>query len=135
MPGIAGIIRASASDDAEQDLHAMVEAMRHERHYSSGRYTDKDLGLYVGWIGHRGAFSDCMPLIGRTGDVVLIFHGENYLDDDSRDRLNRSGRHVDELNARYLLDLYAEFGEGFLRHLNGWYSGLLVDRSTRRMIL
>src|SRR5437667_12787755 len=106
MPGITGIIRKNPRPETGTDLGVMLDVMRHETFYNSGQYINEDLGLYAGWICHRGAFSDCMPVIGRNKDVVLIFHGENYLDRETATRLRHSDNGVDESSASYLLDLY-----------------------------
>jgi asparagine synthase (glutamine-hydrolysing) len=135
MPGIAGIIRKIPYEGIANDLHSMVEAMRHEKHYAAGRYINAESGLYVGWMNHQGSFSDCMPLVNHQDDVVLIFQGENFLDDESRTRLKRFGGGADESNARYLMDLYQESGENFVLRLNGWFSGLIADFRKRRITL
>src|SRR5215470_16691630 len=135
MPGITGIIRKPASGLAKQELGLMVDAMRHESHYSGGHYLDEDLGLYVGWMAHRGSFADCMPLVSGDKNVVIIFQGENYLDAASRSRLISSAKRADESNARYLLDLYEELGDEFVSSLNGWFCGLIADRARRRITL
>jgi asparagine synthase (glutamine-hydrolysing) len=135
MPGITGIIRKYPSHEAGRDLRIMIDEMRHETFYNSGQYINEDLGLYAGWICHQGAFSDCMPLISRNKDVVLIFHGENYLDSETATRLRNSGNSLDESNALYLLDLYCELGDDLLTRLNGWYCGLIVNLRTKRIIL
>jgi asparagine synthase (glutamine-hydrolysing) len=135
MPGIAGIICGQPHAGAEADLDAMVEAMRHEEFYRGGKYINRDVGLYVGWMGQRGSFADCMPLVGREGDVVLIFQGENYLDSDTLAQLRRGSDRIDDCKANYLLNLYYETGDNFLCKLNGWYCGLLVDLKTRKMTL
>ena len=135
MPGIAGIIRKSSYEGIERDLCLMAEAMRHETFYSGDQYINKDLGLYVGWMCHRGAFSDCMPLISPNKDVVLIFQGENYLDSEAAARLRRGRNGVDESSARYLLNLYTELGDDFFLRLNGWYCGLIADLRTKKIIL
>ena len=135
MPGIAGIIRKMPHEGIDHELKLMVEAMRHGTDYSGGQYVNPELGLYVGWINHVGSFSDCMPVINRQGDIVLIFQGENFLDDESRSRLKRFGRGGDDSKARYLMDLYQEFGEGFFLRLNGWFSGLIVDLRKSRVTL
>jgi asparagine synthase (glutamine-hydrolysing) len=135
MPGIAGIVRRPGREGVEQELLTMVETMRHESHYSAGHYIDEDLGIYVGWTAHRGSFADCMPLVSRDKAVTLIFQGENYLTPETRDRLAKQTR-FDDRNARYLLDLYVALGPTeFLRSLNGWYSGVVIDRSTRKVTL
>jgi asparagine synthase (glutamine-hydrolysing) len=135
MSGIAGIIRKIPLGRHENDLQLMVEAMRNGPHCTGGRYVSPELGLYVGWMDQQGSFSDCMPLINRQGDVVLIFQGENFLDDESRSRLKRLGWGGDDSNARYLLDLYQEFGEEFFLRLNGWFSGVIVDLREKRITL
>jgi asparagine synthase (glutamine-hydrolysing) len=135
MPGIAGIIRKLPDQRIENDLKAMVEAIRHETHYTGGQYVNPELGLYVGWTNHQRAFSDCMPLINRQEDVVLIFQGENFLDDESRSRLKRVGGINGDSNAHYLINLYQEFGEEFFLHLNGWFSGVIADLRKRRVTL
>jgi asparagine synthase (glutamine-hydrolysing) len=135
MPGIAGILRKMPYQEIEDDLQLMVEAMRHRTHYTGGKYVSPELGLYVGWMNHKGSFSDCMPLINRQEDIVLIFQGENFLDDESRSRLKRFGGGDDDSNARYLTDLYQEFGEDFFLRLNGWFSGVIADLRKRRVTL
>ena len=135
MPGIAGIIRKSPYVEIRRDLNLMVEAMRHETFYSGGQYVNEDLGLYVGWMGHQGGGCDCMPLFNPTRDILLIFQGENYLDDETLRCLKRSGNKVNESNDSYLIDLYTELGDDFVRYLNGWYSGLIADLRTKKITL
>jgi len=135
MPGITGIIRRSPHDEIERDLDLMVEAMRHESDYRGGKYVNKDLGVYVGWMTHQGSFADCMPLVSRDKDVVLIFQGENYLDSESASRMHRHGNRINDSTAAYLLELYQEMGSDFLRRLNGWFCGLLIDLRERKITL
>src|SRR5262245_22741972 len=104
MPGITGIIRKLCYPEMDRDLNLMIDAMRHESRYSSGRYADKELGIGVGWVSHPGSFSDCMPLVSRSDDIVLIFHGESY---------SASPGHGRTPNASYLMDLCAESGDEF----------------------
>ena len=122
MPGIAGIIRKRPYPEIRSDLHTMVNGMRHDRFYFCGEYINEELGLYAGWSCHRGSFADCMPLIGRDKDVVLIFQGETYPD-------------TDESSARYLLELYYDLGKDFLSRLNGWYCGLIADLGRKSITL
>jgi asparagine synthase (glutamine-hydrolysing) len=135
MPGIFGIIRKAPYDGIRRDLGLMMKAMHHESSYNTGQYVNEELGLYAGWICHQGSFSDCMPLMARSNDVVLIFHGENQLDPESAAELQRAGYEVDRSNARYLIDLYTELGSEFLQRLNGWYAGVLVDLRRKRVTL
>ena len=135
MPGITGIISNKSYDGIDKDLDLMVEEMRHEAFYRGGKYVNKDLGLYIGWMGHEASFADCMPLVDESRGLILIFQGENYLDGDTLMRLRRSSNGVDVSSARYLLKLYEESGDDFLGRLNGWFCGLLVDLHGRKITL
>jgi asparagine synthase (glutamine-hydrolysing) len=135
MPGIAGIIRRSSYERIGHDLTLMVDAMRHEEHYSAGKYVDESLGLYVGWTAQRGSFADCMPVVSPNKDVVLIFQGENFFDSATRTRLRRSGLETEGTTAASLLQAYLTLDEAFFNALNGWYSGVIADLRTKQIIL
>src|SRR5687768_10833556 len=134
MPGIAGIIRKQAYEGLSDDLRLMVGSLRHEEHHIGGRYEDESLGLYVGWMSDRGSYSDCMPLISATKDVVLIFQGEHYSKNPGREASRNAARR-DEPSASHLLDLYVESPHRFFAELDGWFSGLIADRRTGTVIL
>jgi asparagine synthase (glutamine-hydrolysing) len=135
MPGITGIITKQPYEGIEEDLSAMLHVMRHEKFYRSGQYLNGDLGVYVGWVCHENSFADCMPLVSRQKDLVLIFQGENHLNEEMLSELPHAGNGVDDSNARYLLTMYEAFGPDFLRRLNGWFCGILIDLRARKVTL
>src|SRR6266849_6395996 len=121
MPGIAGIISKSSREKNESDLSLMIDCMMHEPFYTKGSYVNDQLGIYAGWVCHRGSFSDCMPIVNEKEDVVLLFSGENFTDKSVTEQLKRGGHEFDCSNASYLVHLYEDEGEAFLRHLNRWF--------------
>src|SRR2546425_9777880 len=135
MPGIVGIIAKGSRKKNESDLNLMIDCMMHESFYTKGSYVNAQLGIYVGWVCHRGSFSDCMPVVNETKDIVLLFSGENFADKSVTEQLKRHGHEFDCSNAGYLVHLYEEKGESFLRELNGWFSGILVDLRKAQVIL
>src|SRR5438046_6160147 len=76
-----------------------------------------------------------MPLVSRQKDLVLIFQGENYLNEATLSGLPHCRNGVDESSARYLLTMYEAFGPDFLRKLNGWFCGILIDLRARKVTL
>lgn len=130
MPGIAGIIGTGSPEQNSAALRQMVKCMMHERFYASGPYINEQLGLWVGWVSHKGSFSDCMPLWNEKKDVCVIFSGENFTNPPEIERLRSRGHEFDSENASYLVHLYEEMGLKFIEKLNGWFCGLLLD--TRR---
>jgi asparagine synthase (glutamine-hydrolysing) len=135
MPGITGIISKTPREKNERDIQLMVDSMLHESFYTSGIYTNDQLGVYAGWICHEGSFSDCMPVWNEKKNTVLIFFGENFTDLELFDQLKAKHHKFDKSNASYLVHLYEENGIDFLQDLNGWFSGILVDIQAEKVFL
>ena len=134
MPGIVGLITKKSSEWAEVQLKLMVEAVRHERFYSTGVWSDRNLGLYVGWTARENSFSDGMPLRNEKDDVVLIFSGEEYPEPGTARHLKERGHGCEESGPSYLVHLYEEDPQ-FFKNLNGRFQGLLADRARGIAIL
>ena len=133
MPGIAGIIAKAGV--APTDIARMIRCMVHEPSYVSGTYANPDLGVQVGWVGHRGSFADCMPLWNERRDVCLVFSGEDFAEADDVRQLCGQQIDVRGANASYLLALYEAVGLQFMEKLNGWFSGLLIDLRKNLIVL
>ncbi len=127
MPGIVCIIGQRSHPDHRKDLGLMVDVMNGESFYSSGTYVSEENGLYAGWTCLRGSFSDCMPVMNDRKDLVLFFYGEHHFDRRNGSAPHGGGGERSRYDARLVLRLYEEQGEGFLRTLNGWFQGILVD--------
>ena len=81
MPGIVGLITRLPRASAEPQLRLMLKAISYEPFYKTDVYIDESLGVYVGWTVLQGSFSDGMPLRSKSGDVCMVFSGEEYSDD------------------------------------------------------
>jgi asparagine synthase (glutamine-hydrolysing) len=112
---------------AERELAAMLDTLRHEQFYVTGTWVDESLGVYVGWSARKGSFADGMPLSNETGDVVLVFAGEDFPEPGTTARLRARGHELESAEASYLVHLY-EDDPNFPTGLNGFFHGLLVDR-------
>ena len=135
MPAIAGIIGAGRSEDRKDILRRMLTRMMHEPFYGSGAYSNEEIGLEVGWINHRGSFSDCMPIWNEKKDICLIFHGEDFTDACDIAGLKSRGHEYEPWNASYLVHLYEEKKDKFFEGLNGRFCGVIVDINKRTATL
>jgi asparagine synthase (glutamine-hydrolysing) len=127
MPGVVGLITKAPRQMAEAHLSRMVEAMRHQSCYVTGTWIDESLGVYLGWAVRRNSFSDGMPICNETGDVVLVFSGEEFPESDTIHQLKRRGHLVYEKGPSYLVHM-AEEDPFFPAGLNGRFHGLLANR-------
>jgi len=135
MPGIVGIISQQLSGEYPALVRSMVKCLMHEPFYRGGIYINEDLGLWSGWACHEGTFPDGLPMWNETKDICLIFSGENFADRADVDALRTRGHEFASDDASYLVHLYEEFGCEFLKKLNGWFSGVLLDLSKQKLVL
>jgi len=135
MPGILGIIGNESGKEKEAALCQMVQCMKHEPFYTSGTYANGRMGVHVGWVSHRGSFSDCMPVWNERKDICLIFSGEEFTDPGEIETLKSRGHEFESRNASYLVHLYEEMGNKFLQKLNGRFSGVIVDGRKGTVVL
>jgi len=128
LPGIVGLITNRPRAAAESELLAMVESLRHEPFYTSGTWIDAEQGVYVGWVARRGSFADAMPLRNESGDVTLVFSGEDFPEPGLIPELRVRGHKVEPHGPSYLVHRYEEEAD-FPKGLNGRFHGLLADRA------
>src|SRR5262249_864214 len=122
------------AERAERELLRMVEAIRHDPSSQTGTWTDKALGVYVGWAARKDSFSDCMPLRNESGEKILAFSGEDFSDPGIKSGLKQRGHSFDPKGGAYLIHL-AEEDKAFPASLNGRFHGLLTDTSRRESTL
>ncbi len=113
----------------------MLDSMHHERFYTTGILDEKKMGCHVGWVCHSGSYSDCMPVWNERADICLIFAGEHYADALENRNLRAAGHSFSDGDASCLIHLYEEHGLGFIRHLNGCFSGLVIDKRKNEVVL
>lgn len=128
MPGIVGLITNKPHACAKEELARMVEAVRHESFYTTGTWTDESLGVYVGWAARKNSFADHMPVSSESGEVVLVFSGEEHPEPGTRQHLKERGHSVSAEGPSYLVHAYEEDPK-FPVGLNGLFHGLVADRT------
>ncbi|MBI3475567.1 MAG: hypothetical protein HY010_07525 [Acidobacteria bacterium] len=112
----------------------MVESIRHESFYRTGIWIDEKLGVYVGWTVMENSFADGMPLRNETGQVSLVFSGEDNPDLGTVAQLRSRGHAFSSGDASYLVHQY-EDDSTFPRCLNGMFHGLVVDQRQGQTVL
>lgn len=78
MPGIVGLITAMPKERAERELARMLACLQHEPTYTSGIHVDESSGVYAGWVARKASFASAMPVRNESGDVTLLFSGEEF---------------------------------------------------------
>src|SRR6185312_5505606 len=126
MPGIAGLISKQSRERSGEELRQMLAAMTAEPFYNSGMWSNPSLGVYAGWVAKKNSFADGMPLENESGDVSLLFSGEDFPDPQLIEDLRSRGHVLGTQQAAYLVHCYEE-NPHFISRLNGLFHGLIVD--------
>lgn len=134
MPGIVGLITNLPREAAERQLLEMVESLCHERFYVKGTWVDSARGVYVGWVARRGSFTEGMPLANERRDVTLVFSGEEFSEPAVVQTLRERGHDITPGGSSYLVHRYEEEPD-FPRGLNGRFHGIVVDRTSGKVML
>jgi asparagine synthase (glutamine-hydrolysing) len=125
---IAGLITEMPSQDAEELLATMLEQMVHEPFHARGAYSVQAAGAYVGWVDHRGQDNQ-PPMLTRNNRKAVIFAGEHF---------GNGGHGVQAkcaIDGRSFLQAYERGGVEWVRALNGWFAGVVIDGDRRHIRL
>jgi len=134
MPGIVGLITSKPRELAKKELAQMAGAIQHERFFVTGTLIEESLGLYVGWTAREDSFDAEMPLSNETGDISLVFSGEEFSGPQTAARLRQNGHALENQEANYLVHLCEE-DANFPADLNGRFHGVVVNRARQTALL
>jgi asparagine synthase (glutamine-hydrolysing) len=96
--------------------------MRHEPFYGVRTYTIPSIGCCVGVISHDETFADCQILESKDKSQIVFFAGEHFAHDESS-------------KIEALFSTYHTYDDRFLRALNGWFAGVVVDLNKSRLVV
>src|ERR1051326_8317508 len=135
MPGIVGMISQRPSAECKALVEAMTRSMEHEARYHSGFHGVSQMGIYTGWVSHQGALDAEHVFWNEPKDVALLFAGECFVDPETRMELARQGHDLGPSQGGSLVHLYEEKGQNAFGLLNGFFSGVLIDKRRRLAFL
>ena len=137
MCGIAGIANlAVASPPQRQLLERMIERTRHRGPDAFGFYGDEQVGLAHARLSIIDLAGGAQPIHNEDDTAWVVFNGEifNYL--ELRRDLEQAGhRFYTHSDTEVIVHLYEQYGDAFIRHLNGQFAIALWDRARRRLVL
>jgi len=126
MPGLFTILSKDKTKDCSDEINQIMPIVKHESFYKTGAYSNKELGLYIGYSVLSDTLSDCIPVVDSWGKVMLFFFGECFFDE----------KHSDNMAVlKHVIELYKKNGESCISELNGWFSGVIVDLAKSKTII
>jgi len=138
MCGIVGFASRSGVANRAQ-VEAQRDALVHRGPDDQGSWLASDC---TAALGHRRLSiidlspAGRQPMVDATGELEIVFNGEIYNFRDLKSDLEQRGhRFRTKTDTEVLLAAYREWGDDFLRRLNGQFAIGLYDAARRRLLL
>ncbi len=137
MCGIHGVVdlqSKSAIDPAW--LRAMGNVTAHRGPDDHGEYSDGSLGIGMRRLSIIDLAGGHQPLTNADGSLVLVCNGEIYNFRELRRTLQDRGSHFKTgSDSEVILHAYAQYGDDFLRHIDGMFGFALWDRTRKKLMI
>lgn len=135
MCGITGYIEKSISVNTDI-LASMNATLRHRGPDSQGIFGRKNFGVASSRLAIIDVKHGAQPMSNEKDTVHVVFNGEIYNYQELKLLLENSG-HKFQTNSdtETVLRSYLEWGEEFVRQLNGMFSIAIVDERKQQLLL
>ncbi|MDQ3157593.1 MAG: asparagine synthase (glutamine-hydrolyzing) [Actinomycetota bacterium] len=136
MCGIAGHVTLGQPGADSSFVEAACLAMLHRGPDEAALHSDARAALGIARLRVVGLVGGSQPARDSTGSVVCVVNGEIYNHRALRAMLAARGRHVTGTSDVHVVpELYAEFGDEFVQHLEGMFAIALYDAARGRLLL
>ncbi|HOW27395.1 MAG TPA: asparagine synthase (glutamine-hydrolyzing) [Elusimicrobiota bacterium] len=144
MCGIVGQIAwKPGARVSEALLEKMCRALQHRGPDDSGTWVQDSVGLAMRRLriidlagGHQPMDNAHCPHASQRGRVHIVYNGEIYNFRELRESLEKKGHQfASRSDTEVILHAYEEYGDDFLKHLNGMFGLALWDEREKSLLL
>ena len=145
MCGLCGFVDRSGRPVDPAVTSEMIRVLRHRGPDADGCLNDALQTNRENWrvfLGHTRlkiidlSEAASQPLSNENGTVFVVFNGEIYNFRELRDLLEQKGhRFKSRSDTEVIVHAYEEFGDEFVRYLDGMFAFAVFDREKKRLIL
>ncbi|MGZ3420112.1 MAG: asparagine synthase (glutamine-hydrolyzing) [Polyangiales bacterium] len=137
MCGIAGVVLPDASrDDLRAAVTKMCSLLVHRGPDEGGCYVGPPAAIGMRRLSIVDIQNGHQPMVGRDGDVILVFNGEIYNAPEIRAELEAEGvAFSTRSDTEVILRLYERNPEDVERRLRGMWAFCILDQKRRRLVL
>ncbi len=137
MCGIAGVFAAGAGNPPDRGLlQRMIHQVAHRGPDGYGFHAEGPVGLAHARLSIIDIAGGDQPIHNEDQTVWVVFNGEifNYLE-LRRELSARGHRFYTRSDTEVIVHAYEEYGQDFVRHLNGQFAIALWDRRRQHLVL
>jgi len=134
--GIYGILNLDRQPASSDFVARMGEMTVHRGPDDEGMHLDGPCAIGMRRLSIIDLAGGHQPLSSEDGTLWLVCNGEIYNFRDLRRELEAKGRRFKTgSDSETLIHLYAEYGDDFVRRLNGMFAFALWDARRKRLLL
>src|SRR6185436_4396709 len=137
MCGLAGILRLSAkAAPRREELAEMIARLHHRGPDGAGFHQDEQIGLAHARLSIIDLEGGWQPIHNEDKTVWVVFNGEIFNYVELRPQLEAQGhRFYTHSDTEVIVHLYEQYGDDFVKHLNGQFAIALWDTRRKRLVL
>jgi asparagine synthase (glutamine-hydrolysing) len=133
MCGIVGLIKKDKSNISLDVLSKMASVLEHRGPDDEGHYIEGTVGLYHKRLSIIDLASGHQPMVSREN--IIVFNGEIYNYIELREELKKKGHTFKtKSDTEVILKMYEEYGNDFIKQLNGMFAFIIYDRRSKKLI-
>jgi asparagine synthase (glutamine-hydrolysing) len=130
MPGITGVI----GTEAKVLLKRMHNSIKHEDGYLVDEHFSSPFNIARVHLGIINP--EPQPIFSEDEGLCIVMDGEIYDYDEEKERLKAKGHKFQVDNdPEFCLYLYEEYGEDFVKKLNGSFSLVIWDEKNQKLLI
>jgi len=134
--GIYGVLQLDGQPASPELVAQMGRLTVHRGPDDEGIHVDGPCAIGMRRLSIIDLAGGHQPLSDHTGTLWLVCNGEIYnFRELRRDLEARGHRFKSGSDSETLIHLYAEYGDEFVRHVNGMYAFVLWDARRRRLLI
>ena len=137
MCGFAALVAlGTAAPPTEAELKAMIQAVEHRGPDGLSTLADGQVGLAHARLSIIDLEGGWQPIHNEHKTVWVVFNGEIFNYVELRRDLEKQGHEFyTHSDTECIVHLYEQYGDDFVKHLNGQFAIALHDRRRRRMVI
>lgn len=137
MCGIHGILDRRGEPLPDTDLHRLMgDATVHRGPDDEGSYRNREVLIGMRRLSIIDVAGGHQPIANEDGTLQMVCNGEIYNFRELRARLLELGHKFrTSSDSEVIVHLYEEYGDEFVKHLDGMYGFALWDSRRRRLLL
>ena len=136
MPGIFCVVDINRKTNLRELTSRMAKAIKHKDWHTIHSYSDRERNVGLGRVDTGILNPHPQPIFNEDGSLAIVMEGEIFDYQNLKEELIKKGHYFKINNdPEFVLHLYEEIGEDFVKKLNGFFAIVIWHRKSSRLVV